>query len=487
MQKKKYSTVVLIVVFSFLLCACQIGPPHSIVTSKNDGAFDANLQQRSPQQETHEITLKRSNSFTSTDNSVEFKWKLDQTLAIGAMPVLEAAPYLFTSEDVQRIVKSIFGDDIVFYDVGPESQRQLSKSEIQEKISLLSKYANAENLNWLMGQEANLEALKRRILLYTQQYETAPDMNPHTVCDWTLKPSNYYQRNEDGKTDTLIATTRIDNFDYQIEAHVRNQRDYIKSDIQIGLGDGNGRETSVERAINTAQLCITEKPTQAQIEQAKATAQNMLDKMGLGDYVIAETLIDVRYYGDTPAYQIWIEAEPVLEGANVLYGDFGRSYIAKEQYNSEYPVGQIQFFFSANSDLISFRMHSLVKVLDVKNSDVVTLSMDELMEKAQNYMSLYDAEALDKFTGNTLILEALTGRAPNTLDCKVEITEAAYGLSRYPIADSNSFYYAPTVIFRGTIDYCDPETGEVVTGTGNPNGSRVQTLAVVNAVDGTIF
>ena len=487
MQKKKSFTLVLMILFSFLLCACQISPTHSIVTSKNDGAFDANLQQKSSQQEAHKITLKRSNSFTSTDNSVEFVWKLDQTLNVGAMPVLEVAPYLFTSEDVQQVVKAIFGDDIVFYDVGPESQRQLSKSEIQEKISLLSKYANEEDLYWLMGQEADLESLKSRIMRYTQQYETAPDANPHTVCDWTLKPSNYYERNEDGKTDTLIATTRIGNFDYQVEARVRNQRDYLKSDIQIGLGDGNGRETFVERAINTAQLCITEEPTQVQIEQAKATAQSMLDKMGLGDYIIAETLIDVRYYGDIPAYQIWIEAEPVFEGANVLYGDFGRSYIAEEQYNSEYPVGQIQFFFSASSDLISFRMHSLVEVLDVKNSNVATLSMDELIEKAQNYMSLYDAEALDKFTGNTLMLEALTGRTRNTLDCRVEITEATYGLARYPIADSNSFYYAPAVIFRGTIDYCEPETGKIVTGTGNPNGSRIQTLAVVNAVDGTIF
>ena len=487
MQKKICFTFVLMILFSYVLCACQINPSHDVVTSKNDGAFSANLQQTSPQQESHEIALKHSDSFISTDNSVKFIWKLDQTLTVGAMPVVEVAPYLFTGKDVHRVVNAVFGDDIVFYEVGPKSQQQLSKSELQEKIRLLSEYANEEDLNWLMGQEADLEALKKLIMRYTQEYETAPDVNPHSVCDWTLKPSNYYERNEDGKTDTLIATSRIGNYNYQVEVQVRNQSDFLKSDIQIGLGDGNSRETYVERAINISELCITEEPTEMQIEQVKAEAQNMLDRMGLGDYTIAETLIDVSYYGDTPGYQIRIEAEPVFEGSNVLYGDFGRSYIAKEPYNSEYPIGQIQFFFSANGDLISFRMHSLVEVLDVKNRNVATLSIDELIGKAQNYMSLYDAVALDKFTGNTLMLEALTGRSRNTLDCKVEITEATYGLARYPIADSNNFYYAPAVIFRGTIDYCDPETGEIVTGSGNPYGTRLQTLAVVNAVDGSIF
>lgn len=45
----------------------------------------------------------------------------------------------------------------------------------------------------------------------------------------------------------------------------------------------------------------------------------------------------------------------------------------------------------------------------------------------------------------------------------------------------------PAVVFYGTIDYCDPETGEVVTGSGNPYGTRTQSLVVINAVDGSIY
>lgn len=486
MQKRLSYILLLVFLFSLILSACQASPNQAVVTSKNGGVFDDRIQQTAPQREENEIILEYNDSFTSIDGSVEFTWSLDQTLDIGAMPVLEVVPYLFTGEDVKVIAEAIFGGGTAFYDAGPRSQRQLSKSELQEKIILLSQYANKEDLDWLLGEEADLDELKNRIERYTQQYDTAPDSNSYTICDWTLKPSNYYENTEDGGTNSLIATTRIGDLDYQINVRVRNQNDYLESIIEIGLGDGN-EDTYVERIINTAKLCTTKKPTEEQINLAKMKAQNILDKIKLGDFVIAETFIDVSYYGDTPAYQIWIEAEPVFEGSPVLYGDFGRSYVAEEQYNSEYPIGQIQFFFSANGDLISFCIHSLVELKEVVNTNVATLSIDELIAKAEKHMSLYDAKSLDKFTINALMLEALTGRSIDTLYCKVEITEASYGLARFPVADSNSFYYAPAIIFRGTIDYCDPETGEIVTGTGNPYGTRIQTLAVVNAVDGTIF
>ena len=102
-------------------------------------------------------------------------------------------------------------------------------------------------------------------------------------------------------------------------------------------------------------------------------------------------------------------------------------------------------------------------------------------------MSLYDAQALDRFTGNAMMLEALTGRSIDSMDCKVEINDVEYGLGRFPVADSNSFYYAPAIVFYGTIDYCDKNSGEVITGTGNPYGTRTQSLVVINAVDGTIY
>lgn len=128
-----------------------------------------------------------------------------------------------------------------------------------------------------------------------------------------------------------------------------------------------------------------------------------------------------------------------------------------------------------------------MEVVNVINCNVAVLTMEELIDKVQTHMALYDARALDKFTINAFMLKVPTGRDADTLDCKVTITDLEYGLGRFPVANSTNFYYAPAVAFSGTIDYCDPGTGEVVTGTGNPYGSRVQSLVVVNAVDGTIY
>lgn len=485
-QPKKWVSIVSFILCFSILTACAANPTQNIVTSKNNGAFEENMQQTAPSVSVDEAIVSRSDSFTSLDGSVEFTWNVNQTLNMGAMPVVQAEPYFFTGEDAKQVAKALFGDTAVFYDLGPEAERQLSKTELQEKIALLSQYTNTEDLYWLMGEEANVSQVKAWIERYTQQYETAPDENTYAICDWTLKPATYYDNNEDGKENALIATATIDGLDYIMTVNSHNQSDYQTSSIRVGLGDGSD-PTYIEKTSNIAKLCITEEPTQEQIEAAKNKAQSMLDQMGLGEFIIVRAFIEVRNFSDTPAYQIRIEAEPVYGGAAVLYGDFGRSYVAEEMYNQEFPVSQIQFFFSANCDLISFGIHSLCEVKEVKNSNVSTLSMAELMETAQNHMALYDAEAMDRYTGNALMLEALTGRSRDSLDCKVAISELEYGLARFRVANSNSYYYAPAVVFYGTIDYCDPGTGEVITGSGNPYGTRIQSLVVINAVDGTIY
>lgn len=485
-SKRRY-TISLMLAMS-MLTACAANPEQDIVISKNDGAFESNMAQTAPQQHSEEILLNRTDSFFSMDGSVEFTWNVDQTISTGAMPVVKVEPYFFTGEDAKQIISALFGSEVDFYDLGPESERQFSKAELQEKISMLTQYSNAEDLRWLMGDEASVSEIKKRIDQYMQDYETAPNENPRPVCDWTLKPESYYYDHdeENGSTEYLIATSKIGDVNYEVTVQVHNKPDYQKSRIQVTLGDGND-DTYVESTISFAELCITEEPTQDQIDAIKENAQVMLDNMGMGEFIIAETMIDVRYFGDTPAYRIRVEAEPALEGASVLYGDLGKSNSNEDSYASDYPVTQIQFFFSVNGDLTSFNMHSLTEVKEIVNSNVATIPFDDLIEQAQTHLALYDAAAMDESAGNARMLELTTGRSMETLDCKVEIVEVDYGLARFPIANSSSFYYAPAVIFRGTIDYCEPETGEVVTGTGNPYGTRVQTLLVINAVDGTIY
>lgn len=489
MLGKKYIMVGILVLASILFCACQSNPGKDTVASKSDGVFQKKIQYSVQNEEMQNLSLTHSGDFQSTDESVVFTWNIDQTISYGAMPVLEVSPRFFTGEDAKHVAEALFGEKTIFYDLGPASKRQLSKSEILKRIQILSQYATNDSLYELMGEEANLAELKYWLEHYTIEYENAPDENPHKKCDWKLKDSQFYEEDASSsafRSDWLMATGTVNEHNYLLRTYVHNQNDYLENAIYVTLGDGNDA-TYVAKTADIAKMCQTNEPTDAQIISVKARAEEMLSKMGLGDFVIAEVIVEKQYFGDRPAYQIRVDAVPVFEGRKTLYGDFGRSYVAKEAYNSNYPVGQTQFYFSANGELISFGIHSLVEVKAVKNSNVAVLPMEELIDKAQTHMALYDAQALDKFTGNALMLEALTGYDSDKLDCKVEITKLEFGLARFPIPDSCNFYYAPAVVFSGTIDYYDSDTGEIITGTGNPYGTRIQSLAVVNAVDGTIY
>lgn len=65
------------------------------------------------------------------------------------------------------------------------------------------------------------------------------------------------------------------------------------------------------------------------------------------------------------------------------------------------------------------------------------------------------------------------------------MAEEAYN-SDYPVEHAQFFFGIGGELMSAGI-LLRSETGEVVTGTGNPYGSRVQSLVVVNAVDGTIY
>ena len=487
---KKYFLLATVLLVAMLFCACQANPSKDIVTSKNDGAFERSIMQQSTQNKsTNDFQFTKNDQFLSTDESVTFTWNINQPINMRSMPVLEADPHFFTGSDVEHIAKALFGENANFFDLGQVTKRQLSKTQIQEKIQTLSQYVSEDALRELMGDEANIENVKFWLEHYTVAYETAPEKPSYKRCDWSLKPLQYYEDSGsswDSKSKGLFATTTVNGYNYLIRAYVHNDSDYTRNEIFITLGDGDD-PTYVQKTADIAKLCCTDEPTETQITSAKSKAQNMLSNMGLCDYVLADVFVEKQFFGEKPAYQIRIEAVPTFEGTPTLYGDFGRSYTAEELYNSSYPVGRTQLFFSANGDLISCGITNPVEIKDVINKNVSTLSIDELIDKAQIHMSLYDAQALDRFTGNAMMLEALTGRSIDSMDCKVEINDVEYGLGRFPVADSNSFYYAPAIVIYGTIDYCDKNSGEVITGTGNPYGTRTQSLVVINAVDGTIY
>ena len=70
-SKVKCRYIILMIVISLLLCACQINPEAHAVISKNDGSFDANsIVSASDYYDVYPQSIIYWDKFTSTDNSV---------------------------------------------------------------------------------------------------------------------------------------------------------------------------------------------------------------------------------------------------------------------------------------------------------------------------------------------------------------------------------------------------------------------------------
>lgn len=487
MLVKRLRSITLLILCIAMLTACAPNPTQDFVTSKNDGAFESNIQETASQQSSDKTSLTRTGSFASTDGSVEYIWNIDQTIIDEPMPVVEAVPYFFTTEDARQVATVLFGD-AVFYDIGPESERHYSRGELERKINLLSRYTDEDTLYELIGPYVIHSDLQKLLRSYNQQLEAAPSDDPRSICDWTFKKESYYEDDGkygmgDGTNDQLNIATTIDNHSYYIAVDVRNKSDYQTSTISVTLGDGS---SYVERELQLVELCMTEMPTQEQIDSATAEAQRSLGKMGLGEFVVAKASVSVIEAGSVPGYAIVVNAVPIIEGVPGLVGHTGitdaNADLNTESYDSTYPMTYIRFVYNADGQLLSFNMYGLTEVQKVRNDNVATLSTDELFAKAQTYLSLFDSESLDAITGNNAWVLAIENDIPiESIVFKVEITGVQYGLARCDMADSdNAFYYTPALLFEGTINFYNKNTGALL-------DSSTVTLVTINAVDGTII
>ena len=478
-------------IVSFLLClinlsSCAANPTQNIVTSKNDGAFDSKIQQTAPVQETEGIVMNRNGSFSSTDGSVEYIWNIYQTVFSDPMPVVEVVPHYFTGDDIHRIASVLFGN-AVFCDLGPESELQFSRTEIQRKLNLLTKYSSEESFSELyISNYWNVSKVQNLIEDYTLQYETAPEESSFAICDWTLKKESYYKDSgnygmSDGNNNQLNIITTIENRDYTITANIRN--DYMRNYLSVDIGDGTGH---IMRSIQYEELCATEAPTQEQIESALTIAQTMLDQMDLGQFMVVEGSVSSTNAGAAPGYLIRVKAIPVIEGVPGLLGHTGVTYVntdlTVESYAPNYAMANVEFTFNADGILVSFTMDGITEVKEVININVATLPIDELFAKSETYLSLFDAASFDSITGNNIYSVSVDhGVTEDSIALKVEITGVQYGLARINVPNSDdSFYYTPAMLFEGTISYYDKDTGELIDSITKP-------LFTINAVDGTII
>ena len=409
----------------FILSACASNSTQHIEASKSDTGYDEFREnsQVANNQETTRVQI--ITDFTNTDGSVQFNINIDEEIYDGAMPIIEVVPSTITSEDMERVAKSLFGD-VEFYDGGPEE-------------------------------------------------------NQFIPCNWTLKPDSYYNESGASGDEWLLANVKIDDMYGKFMVIVRDQGDYKLNRFNFQLG-AVSLDTFLDRQIYWANLCRTAEPTQEQIEAVQNNVMDMLKKMDLGDWHIAETEVIVIETGGEPEYLLQIKIVPEFNGIPAIYGQ--RNITHSDNYTGAYTLTQATFLMSPNGDLIDLELDSPVEIKSVVNENVVTLSVERLAERIMHQLSLCD---VDTFTTSTWgitfeqVTEEVTERE-EALVVRVNISQMEYGLGRIMAKDTtDSYYYVPVMLLSGTVDVIGSESGEVyLSGYEKP-------LLCINAIDGSII
>lgn len=477
------STLALTAVFPLVFCciACQYSPQKDVITSKNDGTFNANIAISSNERHEPDSVMKfeYTDEFLSTDRYVEFQINIDTSIPNTDMPIVEVSPHFVTEAECKKIAEIILGD-AAFY----EKDQVLSRDEIQQCLQRWIPYTDRDAMQDLLPPTAEgtidwrIELLKKSIKAYSEAYESAPVENPHKVCEWVFHPDSYYSpiltegkgRNTYEENQSIQAIAYVNEIPYYYYATIRDSEDFKLSSVYVypveyALGD---------KAMYIAELCRTEKPSNAKIEQIKTKADDMLKKMNIGEWKIDECYIETT---ERDEHIVHVNAVPKFLDIAVLRIPQLNNLKSKAAFASNYYLTDACFRFTPNGDLLYFEIQSPVDINQIVNENVAVYPMFELLESAKNILSLSDMYAYDF---NSIV--DLYKEQQIALGCRVKINELEYNLVRVKKPNTDAgYYYVPGIILRGSIEYYNRETEELICCL------EQKQLLAMNAVDGSIL
>lgn len=105
---------------------------------------------------------------------------------------------------------------------------------------------------------------------------------------------------------------------------------------------------SIDTRIFYSRLCRTEKPSELDVQNVKAKAQNMLGQMDLGQWQVDNSRGETTYYGDVPEYVIHVSAVPVFHKTPAIRRPQLGNLKSDTSYASNYYLTDANFKFSAN-------------------------------------------------------------------------------------------------------------------------------------------
>lgn len=408
--------------------------------------------------------------FQNNDGRIEYTWDIPTAPEYTQIPASSAAPHYFSATDIQQIAVAVLGEN-TFYELGPKSMRVLSKSELNDKITVLEPYLDSAKREAIVRPYYGESDIQRYLVEYRGLYEDAPDTYSYLPCDWVLHNEKYYDDTgtssmSSGNADALEAIAFVNGNDYYVSAYIENSSRYKRSSVAIELGDGMN---PLLREIQVSEICDAKEPTQEQIVEAMEKSRVILDELkDIGIFQVIDASVTTIRVGNVPRYAILVRASQLVDGVPMLV-DYAKIRSGVDDLNvnqSEisFPASDIRFIFNADGELIRFSMTGLMNRISSIPVSENLLSTEELTESAERILRARSFLEFDESTGESVWISAMENNLDESRLClQVSINSVQYGLIRSDSTDGGASYrMVPAVMYSGKILCVEKSTGRVI-------------------------
>lgn len=461
---KKRIVVAAMLLYLFSLSACSDTDSESIQTEQTSGT----TVPAATEEHSAETLYEKNGVFTSADGTVEFTWNISEEIFVENLPVVDVAVHKISDEEAKRIANVLF-DGAIFYEPEDAFEEEYSKAELQKKLDIWQEYANVEKMTWLYPYRnrpednyipGEVELVQRFIEEYTEKLNAAPIEKNDAQYDWVFRNDGLYGKG-------YLTDCEYSGLPYRISSNGKQYSAYLYT------GAGPGR---IEEDHYRALLCRTEKPDDALLQEFQSRAEEMLAKMGLGDWVIEGCTLREQNVGT--------DESPVMEYD--IRVDFVPSYLGLPtmSWNSSASWGSQNncMNFAPGGELLNFNIENIYDFHSFTDGSSV-MEMDEVLTAAQNLLEKQSHTDLGMSVG---LFETNTDTQSANIWCKVNICDLQYGLllTQHP-NHAGKMQFVPTVMLNAEVEYAADEVGTDFIPGEAIFGMPLRRILAISAIDGT--
>lgn len=452
-MKKAFKLIIVIIVSAFL-AACQPTPHDKSVANKGDGELEKKMMQTAepetqPKESSPEKWQEELEYQSGVQVVIDAEIKVPDT---GAYPVVKAVPHEFRTQEAQKYVDILMQGQSIYKADNTKTKEDYTEDIVKLKAEIESVKQQTGLPEW--QQEADLSDLNQQLQSLQEQYEAAPDKAPEREPAAVEFTGNQIEVEADlGKEKS--ASLGI----YRTDDNIGNAIIFINN-------GGTGFGTGYEARDTLAGLEVSQ-------NDALESAKGLLQELGITEMELAKVETGVDEAALTGKERDALLDDPGTKKcyifrfsrsvngvpttlAEACYGIQGED---DGSYSSMWGPEYIEMYVD-DSGVLIFSWFNLGDLGETINENVQLTDFEEIKEIFKKQMFFHKSWVVPQQEDNTIIIK-----------------EIKLGVMRVKLVD-NSYAMLPVWDFIG--DWTSVYNGE-------KNGQYGMSFLTINAIDGSVI